>query len=327
MKRLLVIQPAFLGDAVLTLALLGRLREAYPHAELHWLLRAGNESLFAHHPWQFHLWVWDKSWKGWVDLYRALRQLHWDAIIVVQRFLRMGLLGRLLPAQLRITYDKNPLSIVYSHRLPHRFGEGIHEVDRLMSLGVPLGLSEEPPSLPWLFPSVKVEARQPYVVVSPTSRWRTKEAPLPFWEKLLCSLPERLTVYLTGLSADRERIDTLVRAHPRAVNLAGQLSLPELAALTAGAERVYTVDSAITHIASALGVPTTTVFCSTVPAFGFGPLAPQSEIVEIGEKLSCRPCNLHGRRACPQGHFRCGWGLMEGAMAKQVGRIWPSQKV
>ena len=49
----------------------------------------------------------------------------------------------------------------------------------------------------------------------------------------------------------------------------------------------------------------TAVFCSTVPAFGFSPLRPNGRVVEIKERLYCRPCGLHGHKACPEGHFRC----------------------
>jgi heptosyltransferase-2 len=59
------------------------------------------------------------------------------------------------------------------------------------------------------------------------------------------------------------------------------------------------------HIASAMNAPVCAVYCSTVPAFGFGPLSDESYIMEIDEPLYCRPCGLHGHRACPEGHFRC----------------------
>jgi heptosyltransferase-2 len=61
------------------------------------------------------------------------------------------------------------------------------------------------------------------------------------------------------------------------------------------------------HIASAMNAATTAIYCSTVPAFGFGPLSDNSKIVEIKEKLECRPCGLHGHKECPKGHFRCGY--------------------
>jgi len=59
------------------------------------------------------------------------------------------------------------------------------------------------------------------------------------------------------------------------------------------------------HLASAMDAPCTAVFCSTVPDFGFGPLSTKSRVVETTAKLDCRPCGIHGHKACPEGHFKC----------------------
>ncbi len=67
----------------------------------------------------------------------------------------------------------------------------------------------------------------------------------------------------------------------------------------------YVNDSAPMHFASAVNAPVTAVYCSTIPAFGFGPLSDNSHIVQVTEPLSCRPCGLHGRAKCPLGHFHC----------------------
>lgn len=64
-------------------------------------------------------------------------------------------------------------------------------------------------------------------------------------------------------------------------------------------------DSGSMHMASAMNAPTTAVFCSTVPDFGFGPLSEHAKIVQTTEKLDCRPCGLHGFNKCPKGHFNC----------------------
>ncbi|MDW8236427.1 MAG: glycosyltransferase family 9 protein [Bacteroidia bacterium] len=307
MARFLIVQPAFLGDLVLTLPLVARLREKYPQSEVHLLVRQEVTPLLEGHPWINRVWGWDKSWRGWFRVYRQLRLYSWEGIWVVQRFARAGLLGWLLPASFRVTYDKSPLSFLYTYRVPHRFAEGEHETRRVLRLGGVIGLSEELPPPPWLFPPpLEIETASPYIVVSPTSRWATKEAPFSYWQNFLRQVPEKLTIYLTGMPSDRERLEQLVPCHPRIHNMAGRLTLSQLAALVQGARRVYSVDSALTHIASALGVPATVVFCSTVPAFGFGPLAPGSSIVEVEEPLLCRPCGIHGKRTCPLSHFRCG---------------------
>ena len=66
----------------------------------------------------------------------------------------------------------------------------------------------------------------------------------------------------------------------------------------------YVNDSAPLHIASAMDAPVTAVFCSTVPAFGFGPLRANGRIVETTENLDCRPCGLHGLQGVSEGAFQ-----------------------
>jgi heptosyltransferase-2 len=100
-------------------------------------------------------------------------------------------------------------------------------------------------------------------------------------------------------------------------NLAGTLSFLQSAALMEKAAMNYVNDSAPLHLASAMNAPVTAVFCSTVPAFGFGPLSDKSHIVEC-ENLYCRPCGLHGKPSCPEGHFRCAMDIDLSKLAKNA---------
>jgi ADP-heptose:LPS heptosyltransferase len=84
------------------------------------------------------------------------------------------------------------------------------------------------------------------------------------------------------------------------------MNLLQSAALMKDAVMNYVNDSAPMHLASAMNAKTTAIYCSTVPEFGFGPLAEGARIAEVTEKLDCRPCGLHGFRECPLGHFKCG---------------------
>jgi heptosyltransferase-2 len=58
-----------------------------------------------------------------------------------------------------------------------------------------------------------------------------------------------------------------------------------------------------------MNAPVTAFFCSTIPDFGFGPLSDDATILQTKENLSCRPCGLHGHKECPEGHFKCGFGI------------------
>ncbi len=106
---------------------------------------------------------------------------------------------------------------------------------------------------------------------------------------------------------DRDSCEWISRSCDRAdIKIAaGRYGLMDSLALIEGGERLFANDSAPVHMASALDTPTTVVFCSTLPSFGFGPLAEGSVSVEREGELYCRPCGMHGKKACPEGHFRC----------------------
>ena len=60
MKQVLVIQTAFLGDAVLVTSILEKLHAQYPDAAIDLVVRKGNEGLFTGHPFLHRVHVWDK---------------------------------------------------------------------------------------------------------------------------------------------------------------------------------------------------------------------------------------------------------------------------
>jgi len=50
LNKILVIQTAFIGDVILATALLEKVHHYFPKAQIDFLLRKGNESLFQNHP-------------------------------------------------------------------------------------------------------------------------------------------------------------------------------------------------------------------------------------------------------------------------------------
>ena len=101
----------------------------------------------------------------------------------------------------------------------------------------------------------------------------------------------------------------------------GTLSLLGLVAAVDMARAVVVNDSAPLHVASATNTPTVALFASTVPRFGFGPRASQHVVVEASSELPCRPCGMHGRKRCPEGHFKCGWELSVQSVLEALMRV------
>lgn len=318
--RFLIIQTAFIGDVILATALLEQLHAAQPDAVLDVLVRKGNESLLTGHPFVNEVLTWDKKGAKYRDLWRIIdlvRTRQYDVILNLQRFGATGLLTALSKAKLTVGFVKNPFSQFFTHRVDHRYEPGVHEIDRNAGLLHPLGINV-PRRMPKLYPSAADYAiarsyqNKPYVCIAPTTVWFTKQYPAERWAELIRALSANLTVYLLGAPTDSplcETIRSLSGGEGRVVNLAGSMNLMRSAALHQGAVMNYVNDSAALHLCSAMNAPTTAVFCSTVPEFGFGPLADASRVVQTPEPLDCKPCGVHGRARCPLGHFRCAWGI------------------
>ncbi|MFM7813846.1 MAG: glycosyltransferase family 9 protein [Flavobacteriales bacterium] len=314
-KRILVIQTAFIGDVILATALLEQLHRMEPEAELTVLVRHGNQTLLTQHPFIHQVWTWDKHNGKYRSLFRMLKQIRayqFDEVYNLQRFASTGFLTAFSKAKKRVGFDKNPLSIWFTHRAPHRISAPqdsiiIHEVDRILSL---LNQSLTERVLPRLYPTAEDESlilpltQSPFITISPGSVWKTKQVPVEVWSAFLENW--KGSVYLLGAPSDAALCEQLAVNRPHVKVLAGKLTLLQSAALMRHAEMNYVNDSAPLHLSSAMNAPVSAAFCSTIPAFGFGPLASNARVIEAQPPPSCRPCGLHGKRQCPQGHFQCG---------------------
>ena len=336
MKQFLVIQTAFLGDAVLATALLEKLHAHYPDAAIDLVVRKGNEGLFTDHPFLRKLQVWDKTRNKNVNLFRLigeLRRTRYDHIINAQRFFSTGLMTVLTRGKEKIGFDKNPLSFLFDRKVKHEIPKPatirpydpvttnttiMHEVDRLNALIDHITDASRP--LPRLYPSETDHAAVDHligsnpeqsrradllIVIAPASVWHTKQWPEEKWIESIKALPQDRRILLIGAPGDVPLCERIAKAAGTGEVLAGKLSLLQTAALMQRAGMNYVNDSAPLHIASAMDAPVTAVFCSTVPAFGFGPLRDNGRVVERSEPLYCRPCGLHGYKTCPEGHFKC----------------------
>jgi heptosyltransferase II len=316
-QRFLIIQTAFIGDVVLATALIENLHQEYPDAQIDFLLRKGNENLLKAHPILNKVYVWDKQKNKISNLLRLLREIRkagYDEVINVQRYAATGLLTAFSKATQKTGFDKNPFSRFFDTRIGHVFAEGrtdLHEINRNHLLIA--HLTNQPVARPKLYPSSKdFENIQPYlskpfITVSPASVWFTKQFPVEKWKAFIDSLPAHIRIYLLGGKSDRSLAGGLLeQTNTRdIVNLCGELDFLQSAALMKNALMNYVNDSAPMHFCSAVNAPVTAVYCSTTPAFGYGPLSDIRFIVERKEPLYCRPCGLHGHKACPEGHFRC----------------------
>lgn len=315
MTKFLIIQTAFIGDVILATALIESIFEKDSSAKIDFLVRKGNESLLTNHPKLNKVMIWDKKSNKYANLKKLAKEIKrtkYDVLLNLQRFGSTGFLSWRSKANQVIGFDKNPFSFCYDKKVSHEIGMGKHEVERNHELLRTIGDYQN--KNPKLYPSQedfqKIEhfSKSSYFVLAPASVWFTKQLPEEKWIELINKISNDVKIILIGAPADRELIDKIIDKSNRedCENMAGELSLLQSAALMEKAKRVYVNDSAPLHLATAMNAAVTAFFCSTIPEFGFGPLSSDQKIVQIKESLSCRPCGLHGKSACPEKHFHCG---------------------
>lgn len=316
-QKFLIIQTAFIGDAVLATALAEKLHQFYPDAKIDFVVRKGNEALLANHPFLNEVIIWNKKENKYRNLFKTLKKIRtnkYDVVVNVQRFAATGFLTVFSGAKKTTGFDKNPWSFLFSKKVIHNMSTTenyLHETQRNQQLIA--DITDANTAKPRLYPSKndygKVKSYQsvPYVCAAPASVWFTKQYPAEKWISFLNKISPDTAIYLLGAPGDYLLCEEIKAGttNSAVINLAGKLTFLESAALQQAAVMNFVNDSAPMHFASAVNAPVTAIYCSTVPSFGFGPLSDKRFIVQTVVPLSCKPCGLHGYKACPLGHFKC----------------------
>jgi heptosyltransferase II len=325
----LVVQTSFIGDMVLTTPLIAELARRGP---VDVVATPASAPLLANNPSVRDVIRYDKRGdaKGMYGLYRTAQTLKRrqgesgdeeravDVAYLAQGSVRSAMLALLAGIPQRVGFTTSAGRHLYTRRV--RYREDRHHSERLWRLGAEdgSGAPDAAQLRPRLFPGdaeiAAVDALlreaghatgEPLVVLAPGSVWATKR--WPYYPDLARRLAagRRGWVAVVGGKPDAALAREVAAAAPGGViDATGRLSLLASAELIGRAAALVTNDSAPQHLASAMGTPTVTVFGPTVPEFGFGPLAPaRATLGHAG--LACRPCDRHGPRACPLGHWRC----------------------
>lgn len=284
-RRVIVLKPCCIGDAVMALPAIQNLRAALPDAHIEVWSGDHSRPIFAHHPVV-------EAVKPMPDIPRAhhlprliarLRAARADTLLILDR-------SRLLEQAAQLSGIQNVATVTR--------GQGIdqHESDCYLEAVGRLGI-EIRPQLPELAFS---EARQrrareatarlgrQYVVLhpggaeNPGARMHSKRWPVGNWIEVVNWLVDRDIAPVMSGSAPERSLGLEIAARSRAgldgaLVLAGELDLLESAAVAARALAYVGPDTGLSHLAAATGVPTIAIFGPTNPAR----YAPRGERVTI----------------------------------------------
>ncbi len=202
--------------------------------------------------------------------------------------------------------------LAYTHRiaLPTR---DAHAVDRYLWVGDLLGFDKGPADFSLVVPQIAQDridkrletagwnAAKPLAVIVPCTIWATKHWHVEgFADTARRFLEDGFGVVLAGTIKDMSRCREIADRCPGAIDLSGETSVSELAALVNRATICVTNDSGSMHLAVALDRPVVGVFGPTDPA-RIGPYGRPESVVRAD--IACSPCHLRRLSDCHHGHL------------------------
>lgn len=322
LRRALIVKLRHHGDVLLTAPVFSTLKRVAPQCEIDALVYADTLPMLAGHPAIAQLHAIDRGWKRqgvfaqaaaeW-RLLSQLRARRYDLVVHLTEHPRGAWLSRLTGARWAVAPKTKRQRGLWRRGFTHFYSTPAngrrHAVERnldaLRRIGVQPTAAD---SRVVLVPGAAAEARVAalltgrglaaggFVHLHPASRWLFKCWPAANVAALADALAAQgLPVVLTSAPVDRELAlvaETLQAAQRPHVDLSGQLSLKELAALTARARLFVGVDSVPMHIAAAMDIPTVALFGPS-GEFEWGPWQVASRIV-ASDGHPCRPCGLDG---------------------------------
>ena len=326
-RRILIVRLSAIGDVIMASMVAKGLKRRWPEARLAWLCQPAAAALVAANPFVDEVVTWDRD--HWLRLWRArswralgaavratrqeLRRGRYDLVIDLQGLLKSGLLAALAGARRRVGLgSREGSALLMTHRVarggrPKVVGSEYRGV--LEEMGAPLAPGDLETTLHTPADAAAAAALRArhgiggaYAVLCPFTTRPQKHWPQERWGPLAARLRGTwgLDVVVLGGPGDATAGRAISAAAGTAgvASLAGETSLPQCAALIAGAALVVGVDTGLTHLGMLGPAPTIALFGSTRPYT----VAPKAGDRILYRDLPCAPCKRHptcgGRYEC-----------------------------
>ncbi|MDR2401662.1 MAG: glycosyltransferase family 9 protein [Deferribacteraceae bacterium] len=326
--RILVFNPAFIGDAVLTTPLANALTKLPGKPEVFLCVRPEAAPLFKNLP--FKTIVFDKRCadggvRGTIKFISKLKEMNFTAVYSPHRSVRSAIVLALAGIPLRVGFSSSAGSFLYTCLVKR--DKALHEIRRNLALlpdDARHFATED--TLTYTDFEYKRELEKglkdgaPIIGIAAGSVWETKRWETVYFAQLAKLLSDKgYRIALFGGPGDRA-VNSLLTEHLKRdgvtyYDFANTIPFEKYPAALDMAALLISNDSAPVHIAESRNIPVIAIFGPTAPAFGFAPIKPKSAVCEV-KGLPCRPCAIHGGRCCPKGHFRCMKELLPEAVLK-----------
>lgn len=298
-QKIAVFRFSALGDCILLLPALRELQEAKPDAEIYWIIEQNLLPLFEGLEGIHFIPVKKpRSLKDYWALRKVFAEYHFDILLAMQASLRSNLLYPFIKASRKIGFDnvrgRELHRFFVDEQIPYRqehLLEGFlgfvayltgHSYENDFQPRWDLAVPEH--AQQWLHD--KITPGTNYLLINPAASKPERSCSASFYAQVINKLPKNMLVVLTGGPADWEQalakqIETLCLQENKAraiLNLVGETSLVQLAAVLKDARLMLAPDTGPIHLADALGTRTIGLY-AVAPPMLTGPYQNQQWVV------------------------------------------------
>jgi len=292
--KVLFITLSNIGDVILTLPVLDRLREDFPQSKITVMVGPRPKEIFQDNSLIDKLIIYHKhsGLKEKIKLFNELKKEKFDAVVD----LRNTFFGAFLPAKYKL-----PLFLNIPKRIRHMQDRHLYKIINSKSeilnkskiknhQGGSLDIKSQEEYVKDILGKNRIVDQDKIVVIAAGARSSIKRWPKEQFLALIQLVIEELgvKVILVG-DKDDTGITKYIIEHSRypLIDLVGKTTIPQLGCLLKRAGLLIANDSAVLHIASYLNVPVLAIFGPT-DDFKYGPWSRNSAIAK--KEIFCRPC-------------------------------------
>ncbi len=330
MEKILVIQTAFIGDAILTLPMIQKLKMKFQESKIDVISTPITSEIFSASPFVNNVIELDKrakhkSFFSLLNFIKEIKKNNYTKIYSPHRSFRTSFIVMNLGVMESYGFSTSSMKHVYKHLIDYIPNH--HEVQRNLDLidfnedwkiNPEINISEETKEKINLFINEN-NLGENIAVIAPGSIWETKKYPAEYFEEVIRYLQKNsFNIVLIGSDKDKPFCDRLVKKFSdKIISSAGMFSIIETIELLKRTKVLISNDSAPTHFGMCSDIPVLTLYCSTIPEFGFYPYNKKSAYINLND-LKCKPCGIHGHEKCPINTFACGYELEPQIVIKKL---------
>jgi heptosyltransferase-1 len=284
--RVLIVRLSAMGDLVQTLPAITDAKRARPEITFDWVV----DEAFADVP-RMHPAIegvipssFKRFGRGWRKAFasgevqsflRDLRQQPYDLVVDIQGEFKSAF-AALLARGLRAGYVGSDVHewgahLTYARR--HRAAKGQHSLRRMRQfLSSVLQYDFDPEHIDYgidrsRLPAIEINLPQPYLVFIHSTSWTAKNWPVDHWRRLIAAAHKvgYNIVLPWGSEEERKKSEDLAGNDDRVIVLP-PMSILEKASIISRAAGTVGLDTGLSHISAALGVPSVTLYGATDPA-------------------------------------------------------------